>query len=171
MKVTIAIPWLAKDPAQEPAPPPPDFDQLYTQYARLVHGILLARVPREDVEDLKQEVFLTAFEQIGRLRDRAAFGAWIAQIARNRATDHGRAPRRPMLELDERHRVTEPASPEAWGVLDAIRSLPEAYRETLMLRLVEGLTGPEIAAQTGLGADSVRVNLHRGMKLLREKLA
>ena len=60
--------------------------------------------------------------------------------------------------------------PEAFAVMDAIRSLPDAYRETLALRLVEGLNGPEIAAQTGLTPDSVRVNLHRGMKMLREKL-
>jgi RNA polymerase sigma-70 factor, ECF subfamily len=39
------------------------------------------------------------------------------------------------------------------------------------LRLVEGMTGPEIAQRTGLTAGSVRVNLHRGMKHLREKLA
>ena len=52
----------------------------------------------------------------------------------------------------------------------ALRSLPEAYRETLVLRLVEGLTGPEIADRTGLTAASVRVNLHRGMKRLRETL-
>ena len=51
-----------------------------------------------------------------------------------------------------------------------IRSLPEAYRETLILRLVEGMTGPEIAARTGLTAGSVRVNLYRGMQQLREKL-
>ena len=51
-----------------------------------------------------------------------------------------------------------------------IRELPEAYRETLVLRLVEGMTGPEIAGRTGLTPASVRVNLHRGMKLLREKL-
>jgi RNA polymerase sigma-70 factor (ECF subfamily) len=40
----------------------------------------------------------------------------------------------------------------------------------MILRLVEGMTGPEIAEQTGLSAGSVRVNLHRGMKLLRERL-
>jgi RNA polymerase sigma-70 factor (ECF subfamily) len=38
------------------------------------------------------------------------------------------------------------------------------------LRLVEGLTGPEIAARIGLTPDSVRVNLHRGMKVLKERL-
>ena len=48
--------------------------------------------------------------------------------------------------------------------------LPEAYRDTLVLRLVEGMTGPEIARRTGLTPDSVRVNLCRGMKLLRQAL-
>jgi RNA polymerase sigma-70 factor, ECF subfamily len=59
---------------------------------------------------------------------------------------------------------------EALRLLDIVRTLPEAYRETLVLRLVEGLTGPEIAERTGLTPASVRVNLHRGMKLLRERL-
>ena len=59
---------------------------------------------------------------------------------------------------------------EAHRALAAIRALPEAYRETLVLRLVEGLSGPEIAAVTGLTPDSVRVNLHRGFRLLRERL-
>lgn len=166
--VTIALPALASSSSSSSGDR--DFDHLYAQYARLVHGILLARVPYADVEDLKQEVFLSAFERIGTLRDPAAFGAWIAQIARHRALDYLRAVK-PTIELDPRHRVTEPASPEALVVLDAIASLPEAYRETLILRLVEGLTGPEIAIQTGLTPDSVRVNLHRGLKLLREKLA
>ena len=57
---------------------------------------------------------------------------------------------------------------EAFEILDLIRGLPEAYRETLIMRLVEGMTGPEIARQTGLSPDSVRVNLCRGMKMLRE---
>jgi len=65
---------------------------------------------------------------------------------------------------------TTAARTEAIRLLDVVRSLPEAYRETLVLRLVEGMTGPEIAARTGLTPASVRVNLHRGMKMLREKL-
>ena len=55
-------------------------------------------------------------------------------------------------------------------MLAVIQSLPAAYRETLVLRLVEGMTGEEIAEQTGLTSGSVRVNLHRGMKRLREAL-
>ena len=54
--------------------------------------------------------------------------------------------------------ATRAARVEALAVLDTIRTLPDAYRETLVLRLVEGMTGPEIAQRTGLTAASVRVN-------------
>ena len=56
------------------------------------------------------------------------------------------------------------------AVIEVVRSLPDAYRETLVLRLVEGMTGQEIADRTGMTPASVRVNLHRGMRLLRDRL-
>ena len=135
----------------------------------MVHGILLARVPYGEVSDLVQEVFLHAFRKLPTLRDASAFGPWLAMIARNRAMDFYRR-RRETEELSEH--LSRPSAPraEAAEVLTVIRGLPEAYRETLVLRLVEGMTGPEIAARTGLQPDSVRVNLHRGMKILRVRL-
>ena len=145
------------------------FATLYQQYMRLVHGILLARVPRSEVEDLVQEVFLLAWRRLRSLRDANAFGSWIAMIARNQAIDYYRKAV-PTTELGEAMLKQPAPDPAALTVLDTIRAMPEAYRETLVLRLVEGMTGPEIAIQTGLTPDSVRVNLHRGMKLLREKL-
>ena len=148
------------------------FGELYVRYARMVHGILLVRVPPGDAEDLVQEVFLSAMRQLRGLRTAAAFRGWLGAIARNRAIDYfrSRRPEQPLADADGRARSHPGAGPEAREVLDLIRSLPEAYRETLVLRLVEGLTGPEIAAQTGLTPESVRVNLCRGMKMLRELL-
>ncbi len=145
------------------------FGRLYRRYAPMVHGLLVARVRYGDVDDLVQDVFLTAMRRIGTLRDVAAFGPWIAMIARNRAADHYRRARE-TVELPDHLPGTLHPEDEARSVLAAIGGLPEAYRETLVLRLVEGMTGPEIAARTGLTPASVRVNLHRGMKMLREKL-
>lgn len=146
------------------------FGRLYQRYARMVHGILLARVPSKDAEDLVQDVFLLAMRRLAGLRDAAAFGPWLASIARRRATDYYRRGEPEADELPGDLSTTDPPEAEARAALDAIRALPEAYRETLILRLVEGMTGPEIAARTGLTPESVRVNLHRGMKRLREKL-
>lgn len=145
------------------------FERLYELYGQMVHGILLARVPWGEVDDLVQDVFLLAFRRLSGLRDPAAFGGWLAMIARNRALDFHRRSRE-MAELPEELAGRQSRSAEAREVLELIRSLPEAYRETLVLRLVEGMTGPEIAERTNLTPASVRVNLHRGMKLLREKL-
>jgi RNA polymerase sigma-70 factor (ECF subfamily) len=146
------------------------FARLYELYAPMVHGILLARVPRMEVEDLVQDIFLHAFKKLTSLRDANAFGGWLAMITRNRAMDFHRAAKT-MVEVKEEHAVGDRRKrAKAEEILNVIRSLPDAYRETLVLRLVEGMTGPEIASRTGLTAASVRVNLHRGMKLLREKL-
>jgi RNA polymerase sigma-70 factor (ECF subfamily) len=152
------------------------FGRLYERYARMVHGILLGRVPVRDVEDLVQDVFVRAMRQVHTLRDVNCFGGWLSTVARNRANDYHRR----SVELVEfthdapnqgpEKRRSSGAENDGAAILGVIRGLPEAYRETLILRLVEGMTGPEIAERTGLTAGSVRVNLHRGMQMLREKL-
>lgn len=150
------------------------FGLLYDRYARMVHGILLARVPLIEVDDLVHDVFLLALPRLHTLRDAGRFGPWLAAIARNRANDYHRQ-RVDDVELTDDLPETESGGTsrdltEAASILAVVCSLPDAYRETLLLRLVEGMTGPEIAARTGLTPGSVRVNLHRGMQQLREKL-
>ncbi len=145
------------------------FGELYKMFAAMVHGIILARVPRDETDDIVQEVFLAAYRNLNTLREKSAVGAWLAMIARNRAAEFYRHAR-PTEELSEDLRQKENPRAQAREILAMIRSLPDAYRETLVLRLVEGMTGAEIAEQTGLTPESVRVNLYRGMKLLREKL-
>src|SRR3954452_22052294 len=69
------------------------FGELYARYARMVHGILLARVPPSDAEDLVQDVFISAMRQLRGLRTAAAFRGWLGAIARNRAMDYYRQSR------------------------------------------------------------------------------
>jgi RNA polymerase sigma-70 factor, ECF subfamily len=147
------------------------FELLYARYAPVVHSILLGRLPAPDADDVTQNVFITAYTKLSTLRQAAAFAGWIARIARNAAEDHRRrADDSEQLDTDYASRATQADAAEAAQALAVIRSLPEAYRETLILRLVEGMSGPEIAERTGLTAGSVRVNLHRGMQMLRQAL-
>ena len=153
------------------------FGNLHRRFIALVHGVLLSRFRPAVAEELTQECFLIAFQKLHQLREPAKFGPWIVAIARH-------------LDASDEHRNSEPINLDSGGinelidhrsgaesaidaakVLSVIRQLPEAYRETLVLRLVEGMSGAEIAKETGISADSVRVNLHRGMKKLREALA
>ena len=160
---------------------PAAFRALYERFAPMVHAVLVAHAAAREADDLMQDVFLAAWRGLHRLQRDEHVGAWLAVIARNRARRSGRAGP-PVASLAD-----EPADPRSLGdaaggaarlaagesadvALALLARLPEAYRETLAMRLVEGLTGPEIAEATGLTHGSVRVNLTRGMKLYKELL-
>ncbi|HEY4177416.1 MAG TPA: sigma-70 family RNA polymerase sigma factor [Kofleriaceae bacterium] len=147
------------------------FARLYERFHRVVHAVILARVGASEASDLVQDAFADAWARVSTLRDAAAFPGWMLQIARNRAVDHLRVRRVTTVADPDDIGIEPPPTTEAARALRAIRALPETYSETLIMRLVEGLDGPEIAARTGMTPGSVRVNLHRGMELLREQLA
>src|ERR1700733_8021361 len=111
------------------------YGELYRRYAPMVHGILLARVSPDFADDLLQEVFLKAMTELARLREDGHFGGWIAVIARNRAADHYRQMREIQFSEEIATSVAATEEPgtqaEARFVLAAIRSLPDAYRDTL----------------------------------------
>lgn len=147
------------------------FAALYARFRRVVHAVVLTRCARGEDADLVQDVFAVALEKLADLAEPAAFPGWLLTIARRRAIEGSRASRR-TAPLDDAPEPSAPPAPtaEALEALEAIRALPAAYAETLAMRLVEGLSGPEIAERTGLTEGSVRVNLHRGMAMLRERL-
>ena len=106
------------------------FEILYARYAPVVHSILLGRLSPADADDVTQNVFITALTKLESLREPAAFAGWIARTARNAAEDH----RRRMIDTVEidaafATRGTQSEDAEAARALQAIRDLPQAYRE------------------------------------------
>ncbi len=152
--------------------------ELYARFHRAVHAVVLAHARYADAADLVQDVFVAALRSLADVEDAAAFPGWLMSIARNTAIDHLRkrarqaGQRHTLTAISSTTAVAENSSPSADAnrVLQALLTLPDAYRETLIMRLLEDLTGPEIAERTGLAPGSVRVNLHRGMELLRAAL-
>jgi RNA polymerase sigma-70 factor (ECF subfamily) len=146
------------------------FARLNDEFEPTLYGIALSRVSRHAAEDIVHDVFLTVLKHLPALRDPAAFAGWISQITRRKVADHlRRVPHEPLLDLPEPSATSDRG--EATAILRVIHTLPEAFAETLVLRFVEGMTGPEIAEHTGMTHGSVRVNLSRGMKLLRQRLS
>lgn len=145
---------------------------LYERFAPVVHGCLLAQAPAQEVEDLVQDTFARALASLSTLREAAAFPGWILRIARNLAASAHR--RLPASDEGLGELATTAAGPEAitaaHGLLGVVSRLPLKLREVLILRLVEGLNGPEIAELTGLTHGTVRVYLHEGMQRLRAEL-
>ena len=139
----------------------------------MVHGILLTRVPRGEVDDLVQDVFVLALSRLEGLRDSARFGPWLAAITRNRAHDYHRQSRTANeltghvpIEEAEGGATSGLEEAEAAVVLAIIRGLSETYRETLILREIEGLSYKEIAQIAGVPMGTVMSRLARA----REKL-
>ena len=149
------------------------FETIYRHFARVVHGIVVGQCPAAEAEDITQDVFVVIQRKIEQVEDAAALPGWICSVARNTAIDHMRKRKRsPRLvalpELPAREQRDDNALAEV--MLSRLQELPEAYRETLALRLIEGMTGEQIAAATGKTHGSVRVNLHKGMQKLRDAL-
>ena len=143
------------------------FAELFERHAPAVRAALISR-PAPDADDLVQEAFLIAWREIRQLREAGSFGPWVRRIALRLASRLRAAP-----GIPEPGRVpAAPAGEAARGeaVRAALASLPESYRAPLWLRYAEGLTGPEVAERLGMGHGSLRVLLHRGTRLLREKL-
>ncbi|MDE2127134.1 MAG: RNA polymerase sigma factor [Armatimonadetes bacterium] len=127
-----------------------------------------------DVDDAVQEALIIVSRKLPALRSLAAFTGWIYLIARRecrrlarRMRDHAVAPE----ELEER--AWERSSSDTEMRIDlaaAISSLPERYREIIILRDFEELTVREIAQRMNMPPDTVKTRIYRGRHLIREHL-
>lgn len=129
----------------------------------------------EDVEDAVQETLWIASQKVGTLRVTSAFLSWLFQVVRNEClrlirlyktgsvlppdTPLERAAREPEHYLLLKHEV-----------VSALSQLPAHYREVVLLRDVEDLTAPEVAALLGISIDAVKARLQRARSLLRTHL-
>jgi RNA polymerase sigma-70 factor (ECF subfamily) len=131
---------------------------------------------REDAEDVTQEVFAAAIAALGQARIDAETPplAWLYTVARRRLIDRLRAqsPSAPVdaeaLVGDTGERLYGPAIVGA--LLDALRSLDEAQRQVVVLKVFEGHSFAEIAAEVGASEEACRMRFSRGLAHLRRQL-
>ncbi|MGB7924679.1 MAG: sigma-70 family RNA polymerase sigma factor [Pyrinomonadaceae bacterium] len=170
------------------------FDRLVKERSGDVYALLyrLTDDP-EEARDLTQETFLRVFQSIDRFRGDAGLKTWIYRIAINQARNRWRWWRRRRRDatvsldapdgqseqsLGSRLRATGTIDPEQEtlarereaALRTALRSLGRSYRETVILRDVEGLSYEEIAAALEISVGTVKSRLSRGRMELRRKL-
>ena len=134
-------------------------------------------------EDIAQEAFLKAWQQLNRLKNAASFLPWLRQITRNLARDHLRANRNRPLSGESADLAIEMAadpSPtpgerlllteEEIVATDIISALPAESRETLLLYYREGQSSQQVAALLGLSDAAVRKRLSRARGNVREEM-
>ena len=135
----------------------------------------------EDAEDLTQEVFASAFRNVGTYRADAAFGTWLYRIAANRCTAELRKRTPTFRSLDavnESDRAAAAPNPEdllvrkelADRVELALAALPESQRLMFVLGTLEGMRYSEIAGIVGCSEDAVKQRIHRARKQVRDAL-
>ncbi len=169
------------------------FEELVAQRTGEIYGLLFRLTENaEEARDLTQETFLRAFQSIGRFRGEADIRTWIYRIAINQARNRWRWWRRrrrdATVSLDAGANQTTPTlaaalvessqdpeqqalSHERESVLRAaLQTLGRSYRETVILRDIEGFSYEEIAATLGINVGTVKSRLARGRQELRQKL-
>ncbi|MEL6196080.1 MAG: sigma-70 family RNA polymerase sigma factor [Myxococcota bacterium] len=154
------------------------FEALYRDVAPLIARYVRRRVAdASDAEDVIGTTLTKLIEGLGRFDPReGSFEAWALRIARNAAIDHWRRsrPTLPCVE-DEPISTNTPldvaiAKQAAQQVREVLTELPNATREILELRMVEGLAYHDIAALQDTTSQVVRQRLSRALKRIKEKL-
>lgn len=159
------------------------FEELVRRTSRLVYSRIYLDVgDTHRTEDLLQETFLLAYRSLHRLRNPDGFRPWLLTIAHNVVTDAARhdlrqkraAPPRTDVELRmlaavERGDAVE-RDERREQVLAVLRSLPDEYRLPLTMRYITGADYETIGTQLGLTNGSLRGLLHRGLKMLRDRM-
>lgn len=152
------------------------YNVLVSHWDKRIFNYLLRLVgEREDAMDLSQEVFLKAYQNLGRLQDPSRFGPWLFRIAHNEAFSHLRK-KRPEVDLDER-----PAEPPARPRLEpielslsvdrALARLSGDQREAVMLKIYQGFKFEEMSEVLSCPVSTVKSRLYSALDLLKETLA
>jgi RNA polymerase sigma-70 factor (ECF subfamily) len=126
-----------------------------------------------DIDDAVQETLLLLYRRVGTLRAVTSFSAWLFAVARRACL---RLLRRSMgmaaepIADAEARLVHLPAEDIRIDLSRAIQSLPDHYREVILLRDIEELSIDEIAGVLGLTRESVKARIHRARLMIREYL-
>jgi RNA polymerase sigma-70 factor, ECF subfamily len=165
---------------------PTRFETLYRRYVAQIYSFAVYQLAdHHAAEDLTEQVFLQAMAALPRFRELpretggSSFRSWLFQIARHLASNERRFARRhPVANLDTALAVHGPDDPaaavaerdEAARAWRAVDRLPADRRTAVILRFVDELPIPEIAAILGRSEGAVRVLLHRALRSVADDL-
>ena len=165
------------------------FEELGLEYEKKVYNVALRMLNNsEDAADMTQEAFIKAYNSLSGFRGDSKFSVWLTRIVSNLCLDFMRSRnRRPTVSLSMEDEDGEDVqldiadtsqSPEQLlersltreSVRRGLQSLPEDYREILLLREIQGLSYDEIAAALDIEVGTVKSRIFRGRKKLCDYL-
>jgi RNA polymerase sigma-70 factor, ECF subfamily len=154
------------------------FEILYHDHAGKVYALCLRlrAGDRSDATELMQDVFIRAWRSLSTFRGDCAFSSWLHRLAINTMLENVRSEGRRearVLAIDDTSRLSGAAQSSdielKMDIEEAVASLPRGARLAFVLHDVEGYQHQEIAEQLGVSVGTVKAQLHRARRLLREK--
>jgi RNA polymerase sigma-70 factor (ECF subfamily) len=152
------------------------FETLMRRYNRRLYRIARSILSNDDsAEEAVRAAYFRAFANLDRYEPAGKFGAWLARLAFNEALALRRhSPGTPLTVV--RQSSVAPADgtdtvATRQQLEDAIDALPEVFRTVLVLRVVEDLSGVEVAVCLGLNETTVRTRLYRAQQRLKVDVA
>lgn len=161
-------------------------EQLLSRHEQTIYRFGLRMCGNEDdARDVLQETLLAAFKNLASFRGDARLSTWLYQVARSFCIKHRRlregepAVHEPMELREVKSLATEGSAPdlavharEVGQVIQvAMSTLPEPYREALVLRDIEGLSAEDAAEVVGIEVGALKSRLHRARMQLKQSLA
>jgi RNA polymerase sigma-70 factor (ECF subfamily) len=150
--------------------------EIWEAFSQDLRGFIARRVADpDDADDILQEVFIKIHTHIDTLQDDERLVPWLYRIARNTITDYYRA-RRQTVELPEAYPALSDEKDGdvlqdlAVGVHGFIASLPEKYRQAVLLSEIEGVKQQDVAEHLGLSLSGAKSRVQRGRNLMRQEL-
>jgi RNA polymerase sigma factor (sigma-70 family) len=152
--------------------------ELYKLYKKAMFNVAM-RILNDmgEAEDVLQESFLAAFQQVSNFKGESSFGLWLKKIVVNRAIRVAKQKRLVLASISDDADVPEDATPDyAWQedqiqlIRKAIQQLPDGYRIVLSLYLLEGYDHAEIAEICNISEATSKSQYSRARKKLLELL-
>lgn len=157
------------------------FTMLYERHLSAVYNRVRYRIPESDVEDVTQEVFITALRSLKGFKGNAQFSTWLRTLTNRRVADYYRnkevteTQSEPLRSEGENIRTEQLTVASKSSVSDdkiilreAMVQLPDHYQEILLLRFAEGLKFREIAKTMGQSLEATKSLYRRAMESLRD---
>ncbi|MGB5497976.1 MAG: RNA polymerase sigma factor [Maribacter sp.] len=150
-------------------------EQLYRQYSNILFGICLKYSRnKSEAEDSLHDSFMTIFEKIGQYKSKGSFEGWIKRITINTVLQKYRKEEYLKVVSDnvkeEVQVETEYADIGLQTLLKYIQELPNKYRMTFNLYVLDGYTHKEISSMLGTSPGTSKSNLARARMILKEKI-
>ena len=163
------------------------FGALVSRHAQSILSLATRMLgPAADAEDVAQDTFVAAYKALPAFKLDSKFSTWLYRIGVNKCTDSLRARRPENISLDETgdesavaREVADEETPYwkleraelAWELDQGIQALPHLYRESFVLRHVEGLGYDEMSAILGVHRDTLKMRVYKARTLLCQSLA